>query len=107
MRILEDLSKKVHVGTCLLGYTSVPRMLLCEFVCVCVCAHTYACVRMRVSACVQNVIECVCECNLYQQEEEDKALRTARRERAKADAEWMKKVNYEPFCTFSTNVTSQ
>ena len=72
---------------------------------MCMCTHM--CVSACVCACVQNVIEHVYECNLYQQEEEDKALRTARRERAKADAEWMKKVNYEPSCTFSTNVTSQ
>ena len=45
------------------------------------------------------------ECNFRQQEEEDKVLRTARRERAKADAEWMKKVGYEPSCIFRTNVT--
>ena len=57
--------------------------------CVCVCVCVHACTH------VQNVIEHICECNLCQQEEEDKALRTARRERAKADAEWMKKVNYD------------
>ena len=74
---------------------------------VCVCVWVWVGVSTCVRACVQNMIERVYECNLNQQEEEDKALRTARRERAKADAEWMKKVNYEPSCTFSTSVTYQ